>query len=422
MKHLDKIIEFDKIITNHNHKNDRGNYEKKIIKLREKVNGLFFNCHFSKTMIAKKNRVSRNFVIKWAKSPNQDFKKDNRGWPKGKRRKWSKITEIKIKEIYLELENDPSKFFTGATAIEQEWRKRYPQISLPPLRTIGQILSDLGFSSKRRKDRHKGASRYLCYPEYTIYTLLGNRVLEADFIGKKYITGRSEPLNFIAFSFKKEPKLRYFKRVEGQTADNFIKQCWVFFERFEKPDFVKVDNCLATIGSASGKRNISKTMRFLLENQVIPIFAVPRKPFSQASIEGNNSVFSRKFWNRIQFKNIQEVDEKLEWFNASSQEYCGYQQPKTKSSVKRNFLPKVYFIRQVQENKEQTGKAFINLLNEKISLPKSYVNYFVLAEWNLKQEMLDIHFEKEQRPETIKKIPFKINQRSKEKLRNLLRN
>jgi hypothetical protein len=371
-------------------------------------------------MIAKKRDVSKTFTVKWTKSPNQDFSEDNHGWPKGRRRKWTNDVEEKIKEIYNSLKNNPYQFYLGATAINQEWRKRYPGVSPLPLRTIGQILSDLGLSNKRRKDRHKGASRYLCYPEYTIYTLLGNRVLEADFIGKKYITGRSEPLNFIAFSFKKEPRLRYFKRVEGQTADNFIRQCRVFFDRFEKPDVVKIDNCLATIGSASGKRNISRAMRFLLENQVIPIFAVPRKPFSQASIEGNNSVFSRKFWNRIEFKSIREVDEKLEWFNISSEKYCAYQRPETEKLKKASFLPKVYFIRQVQENKEQIEKAFIYLLNEKISLPKSYINYFVLAEWNLKEEMLYIQFEKEQKPEIIKKIPFKINQRSKERLKEIL--
>jgi len=207
---------------------------------------------------------------------NQDFTKDNRGWPKGKGRKWTKTEQRIIRKIRSDLEKDPSQFYTGATAIEQEWRKKFPNMSPPPLRTIGHILSSLGLSDKRRKDRHKGAAKYLCYPEYTIFNLLGGRVLEADFIGKKYITGRTKPLNFIGFSFKKEPKLRYFKRVEGQTADNFIEQCKSFFHKFEKPDFIKVDNCSATIGSATGKRNISKAMGSLLENQVIPIFAVPR--------------------------------------------------------------------------------------------------------------------------------------------------
>lgn len=373
-------------------------------------------------MIAKKKKVSRNFVIAWTKSPHQDFNKDNRGWQKGKRRKWPRETEKQIKTIYQDLEKEPSRFYLGATAIDQEWRKRYPNVSPPPLRTIGRILSDLGLSSKRRKDRYKEAARYLCYPEHTIYTLLEGRVLEADFIGKKYITGRTEPLNFIAFSFKKEPKLRYFKRILSQIADEFIKYCKYFFKKFEKPDFMKVDNALAIIGSASGKRNVSKSMIFLLKEQVIPIFAVPRKPFSQASIEGNNSVFSTKFWNRINFKSVKEVDRKLGWFNKASEEYLGYQKPKRKSRKKKNFVPKIYFIRQVKEDKEQTRKAFIDILNEKVFLPKSYTNYFVLAEWNLKKEQLYIHFEKEQEPKIIKKLSFKINPRSKEKLQTLFQN
>ena len=216
-----------------------------------------------------------------------------------------------------------------------------------------------------------------------------------------------------------------------QQITLFIKQK-IFFNRFEKPDFIKVDNGLAVIGSGSGKRNVSKAMKFLLENQVIPIFAVPRKPFSQASIEGNNSVFSRKFWNKIQFKNIQEVDEKLEWFNIASQRYTDYQPPTIKFKIhqlgidppkeEKNFIPKVYFIRQVKEDKEQTSKAFIDILNQKVSLPKSYINYFMLSEWKLLEEALYIYFEKDQKPKLIKKVSFKINQISKEKMQKLLKN
>lgn len=351
--------------------------------------------------------------MNWTKSPTQDFTKDNRGWPKGKRRRWSEEDEKRVRTIHQQLKENPYQFYIGATAIEQEWRRKYPDIAPLPLRTIGRIMADLRLSGKRKKDRHKGAARYLCYPEHTIYTLLGGRVLESDFIGKKYLTGRTEPLNFIAFSFKKEPRLRYFKRVVGQTADNFIEQSKHFFKKFEKPDFMKIDNALATIGSASGRRNISKAMRFLLKNQVVPIFAVPRKPFSQASIEGNNSIFARKFWNRIDFQSVEEVDEKLKWFNLSSQRYTGYQSPRVKSKTKKGFIPKIYFIRQVKENEEQTGKAFIDVLNDKVFLPKSYIHYFVLGEWNLKQERLYIYFEKEQESKMIKKLSFKINLRSK---------
>ena len=405
-----------------NQNNNQCYYEKKLFKLRKEVNQLFSNHHFSKSMIAKKKKVSRPFVIKWTKSINQDFTKDNRGWEKGKRRKWSRKIERKIKTIHQALKKDPHQFYLGATAIEQKWRKRYPKISPPPLRTIGQILSDLDLSEKRRKDRYKGAAKYLCYPEYTIFNLIAKRILELDFIGKKFITGRTEPLNFIGFSFKKSPKLRYFKRILGETGDEIIKYSKLFFKKFEKPDAVKMDNGFAMSGSSSYKRVISKVPLWFLGQQVVPIFAVPRKPFSQASIEGNNSVFAKKFWNRIEFKSIKEVDTKLEWFNKSSEQYCGYQKPKEKSKIIQNFIPKIYFIRQVKEDKEQTEKAFIDVSNQKVFLSKSYLNYFVLAEWNLKQEMLYIYFEKKQKPKMIKKLSFKINQKSKEKLQKLVKN
>lgn len=72
------------------------------------------------------------------------------------------------------------------------------------------MFSDLGLSMKRKRGRNKGAARYLCYTERTIYNLLGGRVLETDFVDKKYIKGGTELLNFIGFCFKKEPKLCNF--------------------------------------------------------------------------------------------------------------------------------------------------------------------------------------------------------------------
>lgn len=415
-KCFDKIVKSDRIvnIVNNDH------YEKKLFKLRKEINKLFFNHHFKKSMIAKKKKVSRNFVFAWTKSASQDFTKDNRGWKRGKRRKWDKITETRIKKIYQDLESNPLEFYVGATAIVNEWRKRYSNKSLPPLITIGRILSDLGLSAKRKKFRNKGVTKYLCYPEYAVFNLIAKRVLELDFIGKKYISERTEPLNFIAFSFKKPPKLRYFKRILGETGGEIIKYSKLFFKRFEKPGAVKMDNGFAMAGSSPQPRVISKVPLWHLSQKIIPIYSVPRKPFSQASIEGNNSVFARNFWNRIQFKNLKEVDTKLEWFNKSSERYCGYQKPKSKQSLKRKFIPKIYFIRQVRED-EETGQGFINVANEKVYLPTPYINYFVLAEWNLKQEMLYIHFGKEQKPNRIKKLSFKINPRSKEKLQKLLK-
>jgi transposase len=389
--------------------------QKKIILLRRLANQLYFRDGLSKKAIAAQLGVSRPFVIRWSQSMDQDVTIDDRGWPKGRRRRWSEQTERRIASLHTELKHGSDAFYWGPTAIAQKWLRHYPTEPPPPLRTIGQILKDLGLSEPHGRKVRKGASRYLCYPEHTVYEVLGQRVMESDFIGKKYITGTQQPIHFLAFSFKKPPKLRHFERVEAQSADCFIEQCERFFDSFEKPDCIKVDNAAATIGSGSGKRTISRAVQFLLANQVIPIFAVPRKPFSQASIEGNNSVFARKFWNRRTFSSLQEIDTTLVAFNKASRNYTGYQPPLSKANSKQTFVPKVYFIRQVRQTPESTD-GFIDVLNESVTLPKSYINYFVLAEWNLSTELLSVYLENDKQLVEIENYPFPINPRSKKNL------
>ncbi|MCK7530401.1 MAG: hypothetical protein MZV63_04780 [Marinilabiliales bacterium] len=146
------------------------------------------------------------------------------------------------------------------------------------------------------------------------------------------------------------------------------------------------------IGSASGKRNISSAMLFLLNQHVVPIFAVPRKPFSQASIEGNNSVFARLFWNRNEFSGVEQIDEQLEWFNESSLKYTNYIAPiNNVNKPKLNFQPEVIFIRQVGE---KNGVGGIDILNERLPINQEYINYFVLARWSLKEQILRVYLKK----------------------------
>jgi transposase len=381
--------------------------QKKLFRLRQKVNELFFIEGLTKKAISRRLRVTKKFVIKWTRCADQDFLQDGRGWKMGRGRKWDEADRRRIQMIHESLRTDPLQFYWGASAVQQEWRRRFPDIVPPPVRTIGQILSVLGLSRGRKTKRNRGAARYLCYPEHTIYEVLGHRVLEADFIGSKFFSGSNRPLNFVGFSFKKNPRLRHFIRVTSETSNSFIGACQYFFENFEVPGAMKVDNGPAMIGGPTrAKRNISRSVLFLLQNQVIPIFAVPRKPFSQASIEGNNSVFARKFWNPTYFESVSEVDIKLRWFNQASIIYTNYHRPSPAEVIKKKFVPKVLFIRQVKEGTSSGG--FISVLHEDVPLPESYINYFVLAEWNLAQEQLTISIEKDQNPEVIQTISFPI--------------
>jgi transposase len=394
-------------------------YEKKdLIRIRKKVNYMYFNRNLSKRKIADRVGMSRNFVNKWTQSENQDMTEDQRGWPKGRRRKWDEKTEKRITQIRSYLKEDEKEFYWGPTAIYQQWHRRFPDEAVPPLRTIGQILKDLGLSDHTVSG--KGAAKYLCYPEHTIYEILSTRLLETDFVGQKYIRGRTEPLHFIGLCFKKSPRLRIYQRISGPTTDNLTAQWKRFFEKYEKPDFAKVDNAAATIGSAWGKRNVSRAMIFLLENHICPIFSVPRKPFSQASIEGNNSVFAKKFWNTREFSSVDDVDQQIEWFNDASIRYSEYEPPENGCRFDEKshdeFKPKAYFLRQVRDDDgaDQAGPC-INVLNENIVLGDDYLNLFVLGEWDLSEEQLTIYLEKDKVSDPIKSVNFPICEQSKEK-------
>jgi len=364
--------------------------------------------------------VNTDFVVKWTQSEDQNFEEDNRGWEKGRRREWSQITERRIQQIRRQLEEDPDEDYWGPTAIEVTWRKQFPEESIPPVSTIGRILSDLGMTNHQNKKSGKGALRYLHYPEYTVYERLRGRVLEADFVGEKYITGRSKPIHFLGHSFKKPPRLRHYTRVEAETSEAFRTHTGAFFDRFEVPHYVKVDNALAMIGSSYHPRTISQSVEFLLEHEVIPIFSVPRKPATQASMEGNNSVFGRKFWNRHDFSSEEEIDNRLEIFNENSREYLQYHPPETPEEREEQFEPKVYFLRQVRES-EKGVDGVVSILNDEIRVPQEYIKYFMLGKWRLIEKRLLIHFEREKETEVIEECEFPIHRESRERCQTLLK-
>lgn len=387
------------------HENPHG-FEKKQQSLREQIRDAFHIRHWSRHRIKCFFRVSNRTVLRWTQSATQDCSIDHRGWPKGMKRTHTAETLTRIRQIHDELSTDPAEFFTGASAIEREWTMRFAE-KAPPLRTIGAMLKEMHLSTSRTKGRGKGAAAYLHYPEHAIYHGLDGRLIEADFIGRKSFTGQSAPLCFMSFSAKLSPKIRAFQRVTAETADAFIASGTWFFAEYEEPDFLKLDNAATLIGSASGKRTISRVARFLLQRQIVPIYAVPRKPFTQASVEGSNSMFARKFWSARHFTSLEEVDTQLGWFNAAIGRYHGYT-PRKRTRLE-SFVPRMYFIRQVHESPERKGFGWIDIQHEDILLPLPYVKYFVLAEWNLETQRLMVHFESDKKLTLVHEQTFRIN-------------
>ena len=76
------------------------------------------------------------------------------------------------------------------------------------------------------------------------------------------------------------------------------------------------------------------------------------------------------------------------------------------------FVPMVYFIRKTYQD-EQTKRAFIEILKEKITLPKSYVGMFVLVQWNLKRNTLCVFYESNQQAIIVKELDFLLNPKTR---------
>lgn len=125
------------------------------------------------------------------------------------------------------------------------------------------MLKELGLTQGLNQKAGKGVARYLCYPEHTIHHYAGKHVLEVDFIGKKFIKGQTPPIHFAAASFKYAPKLRYYEMIESVSSDCLMKFLRRVFEKFEKPDVVKMDNGFAMSGTAPQPRVLNKVPLWL---------------------------------------------------------------------------------------------------------------------------------------------------------------
>ena len=352
--------------------------------------------------------------------PDQNFEEDNRGWQKGKVRTHAEEEKQLIKTVRNELVNSDKESYIGSEAILKHIRKNKQKyesdknikINSINISFITSALKELKLS-KPHKKRIKGCSEYQRYPKMLI-SQIGKLILEIDFI-QRFIKGQTKPIHFIGFSCK-PLKLRQYRRISGQANINVRKELEWFLNNFFIPNATKMDNDLAFIGSNSAKRTISKTVKFLFDKKIIPIFTNPRSPWNNGSIEGSNSVFARNFWNKIEFNSIRKIDRRLKLFNQSSLEYSDYEQNESENKKNKKFIPQIYFIRKVYENQRKNGKGEINILNEKIKLPGEYINLYTLSKWNLKTGMLYIYFENEQKKILIKKLKFQINKNCQIKL------
>lgn len=305
-----------------------------------------------------------------------------------------------------------------------DFAKDHPKSEPPKIWYIDKVVREAKLQTKVPKQkRKKGGSEYLLYPIQCVRQL-GKVQQSADFIGKKYIAGRSEPVNILSSSYYCPFKLYAIKRILAEKASFAIEEIATQWRKYPIPDVFRMDNGLQWRGTASGKRAIGMMLKFLLNLQIIPLFGSPSKPWTNPHVEGHNRVFNEKVWSSNFFTSLEQIDRECDRFNTESLELFKYKYSTFVDNGNFNYLEqkqeiitdrlcsvkgkKVCFIRFV-ESPEYEGKAMIIILNEIVYLPEKYNHQFVFVEWDIEKELLFVYSEFKQEITLIYQAKFRLN-------------
>lgn len=379
---------------------------------------------WSNRAIARYLAASKDSVGKWVKMSDEELLVDNRGWEKGKLRKHTEEEKERIKLIRTQLVKEGS-YFIGNLVIQDNYEKMYGKKI--PLCFIDKTLRECKLAKSPQK-KMKGKSKYMKYPVNTI-NKLGKSMMSIDFIGPKYLKGSNKRINFLSCKYIRPNKEGIVKKVSGQTAEEVIEVLRKIWEDHPVPDILKVDNDSAFGANLSHEMCIGKLSLFLLNIGISPLYIAPRSPWNNGDVEGFNSIFAKKFWNKLKFTDEKEIDIKIKDFNIEYEKYSHLinnnvemKHPRymndfkdvdfSNKQVNKFRAHKIYFlriVRRIGEKKDKSERGYINILGKEIILGKDLINLFVFCELNLKEEKLVINIEDESgHLIEIKRIKFKI--------------
>jgi len=365
---------------------------------------------WSNRKIVRHLLASKNSVGKWVQMDESEISSDNRGWEKGKSRKYTPETKQQIIKIRKELDKEDS-YFIGSKVVKKNYENQTGEKVSKSY--VDRVLKAAGMVKSQGKKR-KGRSKYMKYPEYTL-TKLGKSMMSIDFIGPKYLKGSDDRINFLSCKYIRPEKRGIATRIEGQTTEETITALKEIWKTHPLPEILKIDNDSAFGANLPHERYIGKLAFFLLNLGVYPLYIAPRSPWNNGQVEGFNSVFSKKFWNKLQFSDEQEIDVKIKDFNVAYEKYSQLisNNPEIKEgdikhmddfknvnlenkAVKHFRADKIYFLRIVRRKNDKGSDkeyGFIDILKHEITLPKDSINLFVFCVLDIRSKNLKINIE-----------------------------
>jgi len=290
--------------------------KKELLILKRKKAKELHDKGWSNRRIAGHLFACKDSVGKWVQMDENEILTDNRGWKKGRTRVYTPETKQQIIKIRKDLEKENSYFFGSKVVKENYEHQTEERVSKS---FVDCVLKEAGLVKSQRKKK-KGRSKYMKYPEYTLIKL-GKSMMSIDFIGPKYLKGSDNRINFLSCKYIRPEKLGLVKRIEGQTAKQTIKTLKEIWQMHPIPEILKIDNDSAFGANLPHEKYMGQLTFFLLNLGVSPLYIAQRSPWNNGQVEGFNSVFSKKFWNTLQFNDEQEIDVKIVDFNVAYEKY-----------------------------------------------------------------------------------------------------
>lgn len=371
----------------------------------------------NKTEISKLLKIRRATIINWLKKNKW---KEKRGWNQGKR-KYTNKEEKRIIAIKEKMVKDNS-YLIGPEHVQMHYSLKYPSDRIPSKWFISEVVRNNNLQSRDIVKRRQSAGivKRLLYPIQSIIKL-GTIQQSADFIGKKFILKRKDPISFFATGYYQWLKIYKIWLIQAETVDcsiNCLKEFWI---DHPLPQVLRIDNALTFRGAGQVKARLGKFVKFLLNLDITPLFSAPYKSYTNPHIEGNNSTFARKVWVKNQFTTLNEIENEIKKFNNELEQFYQW-----KFKERLNNLPKITnnsiidsgtiystqrkkiaFIRYV-EKWSKSDQYGVVLLNKFIRLSAKYNNQYVLAEINLETSTLHVYSEYESVATEIHVESFKI--------------
>lgn len=373
--------------------------------------------------IARRLDIRKPTISGWLKRETYE---DGRSWKKGEHRTHTAAeTEriVALKKFRIE----QKKYFLGSPHVRMDYAKKFPKEALPSLWFFDKVVRDAGLQTHEPKQRTRGQDRVkrLRFPIKSIIGL-GRIQQSSDFIGKKFITGRSEPISIFSTSYYQWFQLYQIWLTEAESAICAIERLSVLWQTHPLPDVMRMDNGMTFRGTGAGVARVGTFLKFLLNLGVTPLFSSPYQSYTNPHIEGHNRTFTEKLWSTHSFVDLSDIGRECERFNGESREYYEYAFAERLAQKSLRFLSpertiitdrlqntrgkKVCFIRFVEGWLERNRESGIVLLNKFVPLPEVYLHQYVFVTVYLETSILSITSEHDGIVDEIlrQKFPYTI--------------